>query len=266
MSDTPAASQITGKMFLFERPVLLNPAEHADLGVDPGDRPFDFAANTRALPLTASEMPAACHDYPIVFASMDQPVPLAVVGIIDEMNLFVGDDGKWERRTYIPGYARRYPFGAAFDPDNDRFAVVLDAGYPGLRPGGEKRLFENGQTTKFTQDAVDFTRNYENDRKMTDALGELLEKFGLLAAQSGQYTPNAGGNPVTFAEYVGIDENKLKGLDDEKFIELRKTGALPLIYAQLLSMGNWRNIFNRRAERHNLTEETAFQPLPGAQS
>ncbi|MEO1014749.1 MAG: SapC family protein [Pseudomonadota bacterium] len=262
MSDTPAAApQVTGKMFLFARPVLLNPTQHADLGVDPQERPFDFAANTRALPLTASEIPAACHDYPIVFASMDQPVPLAVVGIIDDRNLFVDDNGKWEKIAYIPGYVRRYPFGAAYDPENDRFAVVLDADYPGLRPGGENRLFENGETTQFTQEAVDFTRNYENDRKMTDALGQLLKKFDLLAPQAGKYTPRAGGEPIPFAEYVGVDEKKLNELDDEKFMELRKSGALPLVYAQLLSMGNWRRIFSRRADRFNLTEENAFKPL-----
>jgi hypothetical protein len=37
-----------------------------------------------------------------------------------------------------------------------------------------------------------------------------------------------------------VDEQKLNGLSDAKFNKLRKAGALPLVYAHLLSMANLR--------------------------
>ena len=39
-----------------------------------------------------------------------------------------------------------------------------------------------------------------------------------------------------------IDEAKLNQLEDEQWLTLRRVGAMPLIYGQLLSMGNLRKL------------------------
>lgn len=108
MSQTPGAPQITGKLFLFERPELLNKEQHGNLGVSPPAAPCKFCANVAAIPLTASEIPAAVKDYPVVFLSAEEPVPLAVVGLIDQLNLFVDENGKWADDTYIPEIGRAH--------------------------------------------------------------------------------------------------------------------------------------------------------------
>ena len=261
MSETPTPPQVTGQMYLYNKPELLNPEQHKGLGVNKIERPFQFAATARALPLTVSEIAAASHDYPIVFASLESPVPLAVVGIIDDANLFVSEGGQWEEHRYIPGYVRRYPFGAATETGGERFAVVIDSEYPGLSEGGETQLFEGTEPTKFTSDAVDFTRRYEEDRQMTNQFIDMMKEMNILSGQTAQYTPTTGGDQVSFAQYVGFDENALKELDDEKFKQLRTAGVLPIIYSQLLSRTHWRGLVSRRAARFNLTEENVFQPL-----
>ena len=109
MSESQQSPQLSGNMFLFQRPELLNKEQHGQLGMsNPGKR-FDFCANVRAIPITVTEVPAASKDYPIVFMGKENPVLLAVVGLVDEVNLFVDENGNWENKRYIPGYATSIP-------------------------------------------------------------------------------------------------------------------------------------------------------------
>ncbi|MHA7873161.1 MAG: SapC family protein, partial [Hyphococcus sp.] len=126
MSETQGTPELTGKMFLFEKPELLSKEQYGDLGMtDPGKR-FDFCSKVRAIPITVTEVPVASRDYPIIFLSKENPVLLAVVGLIDDVNLFVDENGAWETHRYIPGYARRYPFGLANQTGTDNMAIVID--------------------------------------------------------------------------------------------------------------------------------------------
>ena len=261
MSQTNTAPQVTGKMFLYESPELLNVEGHKDLAIGRLDDPFYYAAKVRVLPLTISEVPAASHHYPIAFMSMEQPAPMAVVGIIDEINLFVDEQGQWSEFDYIPGYVRRYPFGAAMENNSDRFGVVIDRDYKGFADGGDTKLFDGTETSQFTKDAIEFTKRYEEDRRLTMQFAEELKKYDLIAGQTAQYTPQGGGEQQPFAQYIGVDETKLREMSDEKFLELRKSNVLPVIYAQLMSMGHWRNLVMRRAKRYNLNDSNVFQPL-----
>ncbi len=262
MSETAGSPQITGKLFLFERPELLNKEQHGGLGVSPPSAPCKFCANVAAIPLTASEIPAAVKDYPVVFLSEEEPMPLAVVGLIDQVNLFVNEDGQWASDTYIPGYIRRYPFAIANETDGDRLAIVIDSAYDGVVKGGDMPLFEaGGEPTAATQQAIEFCKAYETDRRMTEQFVNLLKSSGLVRGQAAQYTPKDAKEPQPFAQYFGVDEKGLADLSDEKFLELRKSNMLPFLYAQLMSLGNWRNLLMRRAKRFDLTEDQVFQQI-----
>jgi hypothetical protein len=261
MSESNAAPQISGKMFLYEKPELLNFEQHGDLGIAPNPAPFKFAVRTRALPLTVSEIASATRDYPVVFMSVEDPVPMAVVGLVEDVNLYIGENGRWEEHVYVPAYVRRYPFGVALENGSDRFAVVVDRASESLVPGGQQKIFEGEGLSKFAQDAVDFTQKYEEDRRVTQQFSQTLKSYDLLSVQTGQYAVKDSNNPQNFATYVGVDENKLKNLPDDKFLELRNNGILPLLYAQMMSMGNWRAVIQRRAERYNLTEDSLLKPI-----
>ncbi len=266
MSQTPAAPQVSGKMFLYDAPELLNPEAHNGLGVSPVDQPFKFAAKVRALPLTVSEIAAASRFYPVVFMSAEQPLPMAVVGLIDDHNLFINEDGRWEEEAYVPGYVRRYPFGIAAETDGERFAVVIDRGYEGLKYGGDQPLFDGAEPSAFTQNAIDFTKRYEEDRQMTNRFMEELKRFNVVSGQTAQYTPQgadgqAAGEPRAFAQYFGCDENAIKNLPDQQFLEMRQINILPILYSQLLSLSNWRLLVQRRAKRFGLTEQNVFEPV-----
>ncbi|MEM9840054.1 MAG: SapC family protein [Pseudomonadota bacterium] len=268
MSQTPpdsAAPTVEGQMYLFRRAELVTREAHAGMGISKPENALGFCAHARAVPITLSEITTAMRYYPIIFSSSENPVPLAVLGLMDDVNLFVEDDGNWTQDFYIPGYIRRYPFALATDKDSDpenmRMAIIVDAGYEGMTNEPEVPFFEGNEPSEAMKQAMEFCQNYERDRLQTNRFAETLKGFDILAQQMAQYTPE-GQEAQAFARYVGVDENKLNGLTDAQFLELRKSNMLPILYAQLMSMANWRSILDRRARRFNLTGEDVIKPLP----
>lgn len=255
MSETPGVPPITGKVFLYERPELLNKEQHGDLGFKPVKRRYGFCSKVRAIPLTMSEIPAAIKDYPIIFASNENLTPLAVVGLIDEFNLFVGEGGNWEENRYVPGYVRRYPFGVANETGGDRHAIVIDRAYEGFAKNGKPGLYAQGEPTEAVKQAIEFCRAFERDRQVTDEFAKRLKEFDLIRGQTAQFTPAGETEPRKFAEYYGVDENRLRELGEDKILDLYRLGLLPILYAVIMSMSNWRALMQRRAKRFNLTEK-----------
>lgn len=258
MSQTPASPQITGKMFLFERPELLNRETHGDLGLDPAAKPFGFCANVRAIPLTISEVVEAAKHYPVVFHSQELPLPIAILGFNSDLNLYVDDNGNWEENAYIPGYLRRYPFALAGETGGERYALVLDAAYEGLSKKAERKLFDKGELSEFAKRAMEFTSTYEADRRLTERVMTELKKYDFISPQTAQYTPAGDTTPRPFAQYFGVDEQKLNALTDAQFLELRKMNVLPVLYAHLVSLNNWRSLIGRRMKRLGVTEVEAI--------
>src|SRR5262249_12990842 len=155
-----AAPAGAGQFPLFYRaPVALRADLHADLKLlDRAD--FGFAANTNSVPIMVSEFAQGSRYYPIVFVG-DPVMPVAGLGL-EQKNVFVDEAGHWDaKRSYIPAYVRRYPFTFISDPASDNFILGIDtacerviSGESG--PEGAVALFEGGQPTAFTQDALKF--------------------------------------------------------------------------------------------------------------
>ncbi len=260
MSESSINPPVQGQMFLFQKPELVNKERHEKFGVSQPAKRFGFCANVRAVPLTVSEIPAAMKDYPVVFAGPDQMLPIAVTGLVDDVNLFVDEKGDWEANRYVPGYIRRYPFGVANETGSDRFAIVIDTAFEGMNSGGENPLFVNGEASDMVKQAIDFCKTYEEDRHRTNEFGRLVNETGIAKGQSAQFTPQGETEPRPFAQYLGIDEEALKQLPGEKLAELRDNGVLPLIYAMLISMGNWRMLLQRRALRYGVSDGEIMTP------
>ena len=141
-------------------------------------------------------------------------------------------------------------------------AIVVDAAHPGIKQGGEVPFFDsNGDSSEQTQQAIEFCKQYEQDRLLTAQLMKELIPMGIVKGQSAHYTPQGAQEQKVFAQYFGVDENALKDLSDEKFLELRKNGLLAILFAQLMSLSNWRNLMQRRLRRYNLTEDKLLDPV-----
>ena len=250
-NENVAAGQQTtpvGQKLFYRQPELLNHQSHGSLGLRVPERPFEFARKSRALPITLSEIASAQKHFPVVFSDLENPVPLAVVGTRDDVNLFIDEDGNWEREVYIPAYIRCYPFALAAR-SNDEFAVVIDRAAESVSSDPEQPFFgDDKKVTPQVQALIDFVGRYDAETKRSVQFGQRLKELGLLAGQ--QVTRKTqSGEELPVASYVAVDSEKLDALDDTVVKELFNEGYLAGIFAHLFSLENWQVVINRIAAR-----------------
>lgn len=245
--ETPAGAEpvLTGSAFLYEQPELLTPEQHGSLGITPPERPYDFVRNVRGIPVTMTEFATLQRHYPIVFTSVEDPVPLAVTAVLDDTNLFVDDEGQWDPMCYVPSYLRCYPFGIATDSQG-RGALLIDRKSAAVTEEPRYPFFEDGQLSEPAKQMVQFCSQYEAERAHTRELCEKLRDLGLLTPQQATYTPAGESEPQTIAGYVCVDSKKLTDLDKDTIYGWHRSGELSCLYSHLHSLDNWRSLMARR--------------------
>ncbi len=243
MESTQSAGGITGNVLFYNTPEPLNREQHAKLALVHTEKPYGFAAQGSAVPLTVTEFAPAALSFPVIFAGEDR-VPLAVMGLNNGENLFINADGSIEVGVYIPAYVRRYPFVLANDESQDRLIVCIDKGSSLLSEAGQTPLFDDkGEPTEYTQNCIKFCDDFEAERRRTDSFVQLLKELDLFELKTATFTPTdaagVAGQPQTVAEYYGVSEDKLNALSAEQLKELQANGALAQIYAHLVSLVGW---------------------------
>lgn len=239
-----SAVAVQGKMFLYQQPELLTAEEHGALGITPTDRPYDFVASVGAVPLLASEIPAAQRSFPVVFSDVEKPSIFAVLGLDDRSNLFVGPDGRWAPFTYVPAYVRRYPFALA-DGGNQRFALVVDRAAATVVENARFPFFENGAPTSETRAMSDFCADFEKEQRRSEEFLARLRELDLLAPRRARYRTREG-EERELARYVGVIPERLTALTPAQLADLHGSGMLAAIHAHLFSVDNWLQLLERR--------------------
>ena len=241
MTDTNN-SPLEGNVLFYTNPEPLDQSVHGGLGVNPSDKPYAFVAQTNIVPLTVTEFSAAALSYPIIFTG-DNRQPVAVMGLSSNGNLFVAPDGEFRADAYVPAYVRRYPFVFADDKQNQRLILCIDRGASIVAEGGQNPLFVDGQPSDYTNMAMEFCNNFEQERQRTEGFVALVKDLDLLDIREAHFTPRnpdgTPGQPQKLAEYYAVSEDKLRALPAEKLVELRDNGALGQIYAHLVSLVGW---------------------------
>ncbi|MGV9006756.1 MAG: SapC family protein [Brevundimonas sp.] len=239
-SNTPDG--LAGNVLFYDQPEPLSVDNHGTLGVDPVDHPYAFVAKSHVVPLTVTEFAPAALSYPVIFVG-DARLPVAVMGLRPTENLFVEPTGEFRAEAYIPAYVRRYPFVFANDEAQKRMILCIDRAAPFVKEGGAAPLFVDGKPSPYTEQAMEFCNNFEQERMRTDAFVALLKELDLLVVREAVFTPRnpdgTAGEPQKLAEYFAVSEEKLKELPIEKLAELRDNGALGQIYAHLVSLLGW---------------------------
>lgn len=241
MTDTNN-SPLEGNVLFYTNPEPLDQSVHGGLGVNPSDKPYAFVAQTNIVPLTVTEFSAAALSYPIIFTG-DNRQPVAVMGLSSNENLFVAPDGEFRADAYVPAYVRRYPFVFADDKQNQRLILCIDRGASIVAEGGQNPLFVDGQPSDYTNMAMEFCNNFEQERQRTEGFVALVKDLDLLDIREAHFTPRnpdgTPGQPQKLAEYYAVSEDKLRALPAEKLVKLRDNGALGQIYAHLVSLVGW---------------------------
>ena len=240
MATAPAANL----PLFYQDLVPLSSVDHANFHARALDK-ADFLINQHAVPLTSDEFASASRFYPIVFSAGDNPVPLALMGLNEGVNTFVGDDGKLLNPVYVPAYVRRYPFLLAkLRPDTEELSLCFDptSGAIGEFDEGDA-LFENGEPTEPTKAVLEFCKNFEEAGQRTGLFMEELKKADLLMDGEVSIQPEGSDKPFIYRGFQMVDENKLRELRGDVLRKMMQNGMLGLIFAHLFSLQLMREVF-----------------------
>lgn len=238
------------KMMFYERPVALNRERHQHLKLAVAADHFRFAAKTNAMPVMSTEFAEAARDYPIVFVGEEAgPLNLAVlVGLRDGENLMVDKAGQWAPGTYVPAFARRYPFVLAKSDTGDRLAVCIDEVYPGLaREDGEALFDGGGKETPYLERMLGFLRAFHAEAQRTTDFAARLKELGLLVPKIINVERQGRALKSLRGIWV-VDPVKLRGIDDQRAIEFFRNGYMGWIEAHLISLGSLPRLLTRLGE------------------
>ena len=218
-----------------------------------------FFAQAHAVPITIDEFVNAQRYFPIVFSVGDNPVPLALMGLNEGVNVFVEDDGSLKGEVYVPAYVRRYPWMLArtspdaaelslcFDPDSDMVGEFDDG----------DRLFDGDKPSETTNAVVKFCEDFELSAQRTAAFVKELQAMELIMDGEVTIKLEEEQQPYVYRGFLMVNEEKFRALSGEQLRKMHDNGILPLIIAHLFSLSMIRDIFGRQLGQGKLPPQPA---------
>jgi len=212
-----------------------------------------------AIPVTVDEFASAQRFFPIIFSAGDSPVPLALLGLNEGVNVFMGEDGRFTENVYVPAYVRRYPFMLAkLRPDSDELSVCFDPTADAIGPFDEgDALFEDGQPADATKQILEFCEQFEQAGQRTEAFMKDLVESELLMDGELSIQPDAEKPPFIYRGFQMVNEEKLRDLRGNQLRKMNQSGLLPLVYAHLFSLAQMREVFGRQLAQGKVAEGEA---------
>ena len=243
---TPAAE----RSFLFYNAIDDVSAErHGDLGLT-GDIRYDFARTTNSIPLNGVEFVAAARHYPIIFNRDKDRLPLAILGVRANENLFVETDGAWAEGCYLPAFVRRYPFIFVTRPGEKELAFCVDSKSPLLVKGGDRPLFQNGRSSELLQNVARFCAAYARQQNATRTFVAALEAQDVLVERAADITlPD--GQKIAMRGFRVVDEGRLRELPGDIAEEWRRNNWMNWIACHMSSLGNFGRLYFRTKVKPN---------------
>ncbi len=241
------ASQTAPLPLFYKQLAPLNSRDHGSWRSRTTDK-ANWLANQHVVPLTVEEFAQAQRHYPIIFSAGDNPVPLALMGMNEGVNVFFDDDGSAIGPVYIPAYARRYPFMLArltpeasdlslcFDPTTDLVGEFAE-GAP---------LFEADGPSEACKATLDFCERFEIAGQKTAGFMAELAKHELLMDGEASIQQEGTDKPYVYRGFQMINEEKFRDVRGNVLREWNRSGVLTLITAHLFSLSLMRDIFNRQ--------------------
>ncbi|MDG1024510.1 MAG: SapC family protein [Gammaproteobacteria bacterium] len=225
-------------------PVLLKNDKHANLKViESGD--YARYKDQHLIPIISQDFFTLSAEFPLVFvkdSSGNQFVPVAIMGLREGYNLYCQTD-QWKAQV-VPVRFSNAPFSIVrFDEETDQLAVLIDEDSAQLSTEEGEALFkEDGERTEYLEKKIEFLVQTAQQTVQTDDICKIFAEKDLLVTQQLQlqYRPDAPAYNI--GGIYTVDEQKLNALSDEEYLDLRRQGIIPLIYAHLCSLQQLRRI------------------------
>ena len=187
---------------------------------------------------------------PIVFSAGENPVPLALMGLNEGVNVFVDEDGKPLQPTStcrpmsaaIPS-ARP---AAARTRRSCRSASIRPSDLVGEFDEGEP-LFDGDKPSEHHQRHPQVLRGFRAGRRSAPApSSRSCRSSDLLIDGEVSIQPNDAEQPFIYRGFRMVDEEKLRELRGDQLRKINQNGMLPLIIAHLFSLSLMRDIFGQQ--------------------
>lgn len=214
---------------------------------------YSPVAGINAMFVNAVELIDACREYPVVFVRSGQAaadgtpskevVPMAVLGLKRGENLYL--DGKTWRARYVPAHLRAYPFALVRQDENNHL-ICFDRDWDGFSDTEGQPLFnEDGQPAELVNNLKEFLQAIDRELQRTRLFCDRLVELNVL--QEMRFDAKmANGDTLVVDGFLAINEKAMMELPDATVAELHRQGILSLVYALMTSMGNMRQLVERR--------------------
>ncbi len=240
-----------GSLPLFYRELQpLSSTLHSRFRLRSSDR-APYLAMEKAIPLTTDEFIAGQRHFPIVFSTDETPVPLALMGLNEGVNVFVDSAGRPLNPMYVPAYVRRYPFLLArLEPESEELSLCFDptSDLVGDYEDGE-RLFDGGKLSEKTGEILKFCEDFEIAAQRTTAFVQELHDMVLLIDGEVSIESDDGGQPFLYRGFRMVDEERLRNLSGTQLERINQNGMWALIMAHLFSLSLIRDLFARQRQQ-----------------
>lgn len=230
--------------------------KHAKLRViETGD--YTRYKGQHLIPIVARDFFTLSAEFPVVFVSNpgeDYLMPVAIMGLREGQNLYC-QENPYPAHVIPLGFGNA-PFAiAAADEQREQFVVMVDEDSPLLsETEGEPLFKEDGEKTEYMEKRVEGLVQAAQQREQTQQISRLLKDKNLLTTHQVQLQHRPDGQRYNIEGIYTIDENKLNEMSDEDFLELRKLGLIPLIYAHLTSL---QQLFRISERQYNADRKAA---------
>ena len=233
------------QLLIYQSAVPISAARHAKVSVEASDS-YAFSAGVNAVPLMAVEFARASAEYAIVFAAEgDDMMPVVVLGVRNEQNLYLAADARW-KADYIPAFIRRYPFVFSASADGKSLTLCIDESHPGVnRDGRGNALFgADAKPTPYVDKVLEFVKEFQLQFERTRAFGRRLKALGLLEPMTANVT-TPDGEKLTLGGFMVASRERLRALDDGSLLQLARSDELELLYLHLTSLRNFNQVKDR---------------------
>ena len=207
-----------------------------------------YGKDVSAVPVALEEIRFAALSFPIVFTKNKEErfVPVVLLNIKPDGNLFVDKNGRWTGR-YIPWFFLAYPFRLALTEKQEP-VLTIDEDY--ITEGeGEPFFDENGDPTKEVLNMLQFLMRREKSYKDAFQICDKLKDMNVFEPM------NIKIKKEVVKGLYRINPKKIDELEDKEFLNLRKTNALILIYAHIFSLPNMNiliKLFQQKREQEEI--------------
>lgn len=238
---------------LHKQPMALDRNDHRFMRLRWPIADWSVASKLNAIFVAGVEFGDSAREFPVVFVTAGQDddgkvavAPIAVMGLTKDSNLYV-EGADW-RGQYLPAVLRAYPF-AIGRIDEAKFAICFDASCPALSgTEGEPMFNAQGEPTDFMKNVQTQLENLEGEIQRTKLLCRQLRDMDLLREMRFDgVLPD--GSKIAVDGFLTVDDTKLNALPDDKVLELHRTGALGMVHAHYVSLGNMNKLLDWHVKR-----------------